>query len=103
MNEITRTSAEQRLAADLKMRLGLKAAGLTPVKHIALQIIALYPSNGTTLSTALRITTAASSGLIERLEAQGLVTRVWVKDRRKKPVQITTKGKLTLSQIAASL
>ena len=83
-----------------------QAVGLTPNQHQALLAIKGYPgredvTNGE-LAERLQIKHHSAVGLVNRLEAQGLITRRYGEtDRREVYVALTERGAELLEQLAA--
>lgn len=74
-------------------------SGLTPVQYGALQAVANRPAiDQRTLSGLIGLDTSTLAGVIDRLEARGLVERkASAEDRRVKLVSPTTEGRAALA------
>jgi len=75
--------------------------GLTPVQYSALQTIANQPGiDQKTLAATIGYDTSTIAGVIDRLEARGLVARqVSPTDRRARQLSATEEGTATLSAV----
>jgi len=73
---------------------------LTPVQYAALLAVDRYPGvDQITLAGLIAYDRTTITGVVDRLERKGLVTRAVGSDRRAREVRITIEGKETLDRI----
>jgi MarR family transcriptional regulator, temperature-dependent positive regulator of motility len=74
---------------------------ITPVQYVALEAIALTPSiDQATLAGEIAFDRTTITGVIDRLERKGLISRaINAKDRRARELEITSLGKTFLKKI----
>jgi MarR family transcriptional regulator, organic hydroperoxide resistance regulator len=88
-------------AVTARLRIALLREGLPFSRFVVLRLIASRgPTTSKALAGAMGVTTANMPGLIDRLEAEGLVTRTRNReDRREVLVEATPKGRKTLRRL----
>ncbi|MGA8302497.1 MAG: MarR family transcriptional regulator [Thermoplasmata archaeon] len=88
-------------AVTARLRLALLREGLPFSRFVVLRLLVIRgPTTSKALAGAMGVTTANMPGLIDRLEADGLVTRTRNrKDRREILVEATRKGRRTLLRL----
>jgi DNA-binding MarR family transcriptional regulator len=87
-----------------RLRGSLAREGLPFSRFLVLRLLALRgPTTSKALAKAMGVTTANMPGLIDRLEADGLVTRRQnANDRREILVSVTRTGRQTLARLKES-
>jgi DNA-binding MarR family transcriptional regulator len=80
-------------------------AGVTPVQFAVLQVLAAQPGlDQRTLARAVSFDTSTIGGVVDRLEARGLLTRSHSPgDRRVRLLHLTPEGELLLADLTPSM
>jgi MarR family transcriptional regulator, organic hydroperoxide resistance regulator len=88
-------------AATARLRVALLKEGLPFSRFVVLRLLVVRgPATSTALARALGVTTANMPGLIDRLEADGLITRTRNRnDRREILLDVTAKGRRTMLRL----
>jgi DNA-binding MarR family transcriptional regulator len=82
-----------------------EATGITPVQYAALQTVANQPGiDQRSLARAAGLDTSTIAGVIDRLEARGLLQRrVAAEDRRVRRLQLTAAGRALLAELVPAM
>jgi DNA-binding MarR family transcriptional regulator len=79
--------------------------GLTPVQYAALQAVAVAPGlDQRTLARSIGLDTSTTGGVVDRLEARGLLQRnANPEDRRVRLLTLTAEGRVLLNQVTPAV
>ena len=82
-----------------------EAHGVTPVQYAALQAVANQPGvDQRSLARSVGLDTSTIAGVIDRLEARGLMVRLASPDdRRVRLLQLTTEGQALLAELVPGM
>lgn len=91
----------QQIAVGLFME-ETQDSGITPVQYAALHTVAMHPGlDQSTLAARIGFDTSTLGGVVDRLQARGLMQRkVAPQDRRVRLLHVTAEGKALLAQLA---